>query len=489
MAIGKPVAPFFFVLLTVAVSRAAGPIDIGSRLEPLVDDYLIETRNGVTLVLHQPVSRELALVHDKPWEGNVSCYHAVFRDGDLYRMYYRGWGCDLKTGKGTHQASVCYAESKDGIHWVKPNLGLFAFNGSKENNIVWQGIGAGDFAPFLDTNPKCPPDQRYKALGLGPGKLLEDHFEDGGLQAFQSPDGSHWRLIQAEPVITKGAFDSQNLAFWDLTRQCYVEFHRGFRDKSRDIMTSTSTDFVHWTEPVWLEYPGAEKEQLYTNAVTPYARAPHILLGFPMRYVGSRSSRKVEGAPKDAGAFDAVTDGLFMTSRDGRQFHRWPEAFVRPGLQGERWITRNNMTAWGIVQTKSELSGASEELSIYSTEGYYQGASSRLRRFTLRLDGFVSVHASSRGGEMTTRPLTFAGKFLKINYSTSAAGSIRVEIQNEAGKSIPGFSLEDCPEIYGDRIEQAVAWKHGGDVSRLAGQSIRLRFVLKDADLYAIRFQ
>ena len=185
---------------------------------------------------------------------------------------------------------------------------------------------------------------------------------------------------------------------------------------------------------------------------------------------------------------DGVSDGLFMTSRDGLTFKRWGEALIRPGLQKERWVNRNNMTAWGILVTKSDIPETPDELSIYSSEGYYQGDSCRLRRFTQRLDGFVSVRADSQGGELLTRPLTFVGKMLEINFSTSAAGSIRVEIQDSAGKPIHGFALDDCPEIYGDQIGQSVAWKQGSDVSKLAGQAIRLRFVIKDADLYAIRF-
>ncbi|MDA1018484.1 MAG: hypothetical protein O3A00_29010 [Planctomycetota bacterium] len=104
------------------------------------------------------------------------------------------------------------------------------------------------------------------------------------------------------------------------------------------------------------------------------------------------------------------------------------------------------------------------------------------------MDGFVSVRADSQGGEMHTRPLVFSGKRLEMNFSTSAAGSIQVEIQDALGKPIPGFALEDCPEIYGDRIQQEVAWKQGSDVSQLAGQPVRLRFVMNDADLYAIQF-
>ncbi len=437
--------------------------NIGSRLELFVDDWLIEKMDGTELWLHHPVPREVVIVFDKPWEGNGSAYVTVFEDEELFRMYYRG------SQKG-HQVT-CYAESKDGIHWAKPELNLFEFEGSKHNNIVWMGPGTHNFAPFKDANPDCKPEARYKALGSA----------KGGLVAFKSPDGIHWSLMQPEPVITKGAFDSQNLALWDSVRERYVDFHRGFRDGVRDIMTCTSQDFIHWTEPQWLDFGDTPREQLYTNAVTPYFRAPHIFLGFPKRFLPSRKKILEHPSP-------GVSDGVFMTSRDGLHWHRWLEAFIRPGLQRERWWQRNNMTAWGILVTKAQIPNLPDELSLYSSENYSVD-DCRLRRFTLRMDGFVSIHALYVGGEFVTRPLIFEGKELVINYSTSAAGSIRVEITDKNGKPIQGFELDECPEIYGDEIEKVVEWKSQSDLSSLAGKPIRLRFILKDAELYSIRFR
>lgn len=177
-----------------------------------------------------------------------------------------------------------------------------------------------------------------------------------------------------------------------------------------------------------------------------------------------------------------------MSSRDGVRFHRWGEAVIRPGLQPERWVTRNNMIGWGILTLPSSVAGEPDELSIYAAEGYYSGPASRLRRYTYRLDGFVSVQAPLAGGEMTTRLIRFNGSRLILNYSTSAAGSIRVEIQDEAGKPIPGCSLRDSRELFGDSVEQVVSWTRTRDLSALSATPVRLRFVLKDADLYSIRF-
>ncbi|MDA0837797.1 MAG: hypothetical protein O2857_08450 [Planctomycetota bacterium] len=357
---------------------------IGSRLELFVDDWLIEKMEGARLHLNQPMAKGVAIDFDQPWEGSTSGYVTVFQDGALYRMYYRG------SGNSPHQVT-CYAESKDGILFTKPELGLFEFEGTKKNNIVWMGTGTHNFAPMMDANQDCDPDARYKALAGG----------GGGLVPFKSPDGIHWTQWKEKAVITRGAFDSQNLAFWDPVRKQYVDYHRGFREGKRDIMTATSPDFLTWTEPVWLEYPGVTPEHLYTNQITPYFRAPHILMGFPKRFVPDRRAVRHQHG--------GVSDGVFMTSRDGRSFKRWPEAFIRPGLQKQTWVNRNNMTAWGIVQTAPFIPDTPDDLSIYVSEGYYTGKSCQMRRYTLRMDGFVSVRAPMAGGEFVTRPFTFEG--------------------------------------------------------------------------------
>ena len=140
------------------------------------------------------------------------------------------------------------------------------------------------------------------------------------------------------------------------------------------------------------------------------------------------------------------------------------------------------MAAWGMLQTSPE------EISMYYSEHYYQ-PTNRERRCTIRTDGFVSIRAKYDGGELLTKPLTFAGRELVMNYATSAVGSVRVEIQDAAGNPIEGFTLDQCPEIFGDEIEHVVAWQGGTDVSALAGQPIRLRFTLKDCDLYSVQFR
>jgi hypothetical protein len=141
-----------------------------------------------------------------------------------------------------------------------------------------------------------------------------------------------------------------------------------------------------------------------------------------------------------------------------------------------------------MVETKSALHDSLREISFYATEGYWTAKATSLRRYTLRLDGFVSAHASREGGELTTKPLTFSGKRLSLNFATSAAGKVLVELQDESGEPLEGFALRDCEEVFGDAIERPVVWKSRRDLAALAGKSVRIRFVLVDADLYAFRF-
>ena len=111
--------------------------------------------------------------------------------------------------------------------------------------------------------------------------------------------------------------------------------------------------------------------------------------------------------------------------RDRRQFAVWPESFIRPGLRTrDTWFYGDCYQAWGLVETRSAMEDAPAELSLYATECAGQDQPAKLRRYTLRIDGFVSAHAPLAGGELVTRPLVFRGRRMVVNYSTSAAGSV-----------------------------------------------------------------
>jgi len=118
-------------------------------------------------------------------------------------------------------------------------------------------------------------------------------------------------------------------------------------------------------------------------------------------------------------------------------------------------------------------------MSIYHKDGF---------RYTLRTDGFISVRAGATRGELTTKPIRFSGSKLEINYGCSAAGGLRVEIQDAKGKPMAGFNLSDAEELIGDRISQRVEWKNNPDLSKLAGKTVRIRFSMLEADLFSFRF-
>ena len=199
------------------------------------------------------------------------------------------------------------------------------------------------------------------------------------LIALKSADGLRWEKMADRPVITKGAFDSQNLGFFDPHIGKYREYHRMFR-VVRDIMTGTSDDFLNWTDPRFLDYPDAPAEHLYTNAVRPHPGAPHVLVGFPTRFLPAKEQ----------------TEPTFMASRDGRAFTRYLDAVIPTTAPKDRDGNRCNYMANGVIS----LPGQPDEFSVYAAEAYYTGPASRLRRFTYRRDGFASLHAGpgGRGG-------------------------------------------------------------------------------------------
>lgn len=457
-----PLSAVTLLLASPALTLSADPIAVGGRLELLADEHLVaEMKGDLARHLHRPEPREVVLTADAPWEGNTSGYFTVFQDGDLYRMYYRGWAHEPGSKKALRPELTCYAESRDGISWRKPDLGLHAFAGSKANNIIWTGPGTHNFTPFRDARPDCPPEARYKALGSG-GK---------GLLYFRSADGIRWEKARDAAVITDGAFDSQNLAFWDSHRGEYRAYWRIFTRGVRAIRTATSRDFLAWNPHHDLQYPeGAPDQHLYTNAIQPYFRAPHLFIGFPTRFLPKESER---------------VEPVFMVSRDGLNFERYDEAVIPETAPADRRGNRSNYMTWGLLS----LPGRPDELSVYATEAYYGTGPGRVRRFAYRLDGFVSLRGDKDGGEMLTKPLTFTGDRLFLNHlSLGPEGAVRVEIQDPSGRPIDGFQLDQCRLLSGDAVAAAVTWTSGAVPGSLAGRPVRLRFEIRNADLFSFRF-
>ena len=476
---------YLFVLLSsfVRINDNGGKreaVQLGDRREIFVDYFLIDKLNGVQIVKHTPHDEGPVLNFDKPWEGIFCGYTTIIKDGEGYRAYYRGRPSGDKDG--TNIETTCMSVSKDGLHWEKPDLGLYEINGTFKNNVILakEAPASHNFCPLLDTNPNAKPEQRYKALA-GEGK--------SGLMAYISPDGIHWKKLKEEPVLTKGMFDSQNVAFWSESEKCYLcyfrtwtgEGYKGFRSVGR----ATSTDFVHWTDPVAMTFGDTPLEHLYTQQTSPYFRAPHIYVAIGGRFLPGRQILTEEQARKlnvNPDYFKDCSDAYFMTTRGGNVYARtFMEAFIRPGIGLGNWVSRSNYPALNVVQT------GTEEMSVYVNQDYAQ-PTAHLHRYSMRIDGFTSISAPYAGGELITKPFTFKGKELEINYSTSAAGEIRFEIQDENGVPIPGFTMEDAQPIIGNDISRVIQWKNAKDLQMLNSKTVRLRIQMKDADLYSLKF-
>ncbi len=465
------------------------PIKIGSRLEIFVDRLLVEQMDGLEFRLHEPQREPL------PASPVIGSYMTVILDDGIYRAYYRGDDPGYTGGRNFsgHPGEItCYAESRDGREWIFPKLGLLEIDGTRENNTILAGLPpfSHNFSPFLDMNPAAKPEERFKAIAGHPGSQAGSK---DGLHTFVSADGIRWRKSSPEPVIPydpswSHAFDSQNVAFWSETEQLYMCYFRTWTaheqsaskdaaGKSREagyglrsISRAASPDFMSWSAPVAMN-PNLPGEHLYTSQAHPYFRAPHIYVALPSRYIAGRV-----GAEK-ADAMKGSTDILFMASRAGSDtFERlFTEAFIRPGLDHARWESRANYVALNVVPT------GADEISIYhSSSGH---------RYTLRTDGFISVRAGSDIGELLTKPIVFNGAELVVNFSTSAGGSLSVEITDAAGAPLSGLHLDDCIEIVGDAVEHTVKWKNMKDLSASSGRPVRLRFVMKEANLFSFRFR
>jgi len=486
----KALLIYVFILLTFLQCSKKGEIvntdrkdivDIGSRLELFLDTFLIEKLNNVQRVLHAPKNEGAVLLFDEPWEGPFCGYATIIKDDAKYRLYYRGLpeagmdGSDIET--------TCYAESDDGKNWIKPDLGIYKVAGTFNNNVILARDApySHNFSPFKDIKPGINLHEKFKAVA---------GTEKTGLAGFISADGIHWQKIQKEPIFTEGIFDSQNVVFWSIYENCYVCYFRTWTGNGysgiRTISRSTSKDFIHWSDPVEMDFGNRPREHLYTNQTHPYYRAPHIYIATAARFMPERQvlteeqARQLNVNPK---YFNDCSDVILMTSRgDSRYDRSFMEAFIKPGIGLQNWVSRSNYPVLNIVET------GSTEMSVYVNQNYAQ-PTSHIRRFSLRIDGFVSVTAPYNGGELLTKPFIFNGRNLFLNYATSAAGGIQVEIQTMEGESIPGYSMEDSQELIGNEIKRAVSWGDLTDLSELSGRPVRLLFKLKDADLYSLKFE
>ena len=454
-----------------------------------------EMAYGVHLTAHLPrIGREPLVTAVRPWEeGNslsgIGVYNTLFEDEGRYRLYYDSGDMsgelDVDEDIGT-QRVLAYAESTDGVNWVKPNVGTVTFRGSKDNNLVYgmdasPGRDAHGATVFKD--PDAPPYERYKMVHIG---SYEGKFCVYGAV---SADGLRWRPLE-RPLIPEYLSDTQIVMRFDQDKGRYVGYFRSWAahehgtSHARRIITYAESDrFESWPRPepiVAADMHDSPDTDVYTNAYSPWPDADAHLL-FPALYHHN-------------GDF---TDVHMMTSRDGVHWQRPLREPVIPGGEPGTSSEGGVYTGCGLVSlSKGEVSlpfaprRASHNRVFYDDSLPEEGVLTA----TWRPDGFVSLEAESVGA-FTTLIFDFAGSHLELNAYTRLGGEVRVELADSSNDNrrthappIEGRTLQDCDPISGDHLNQTVTWKGESNLSSWAGRPVRVRFQMRRARLYAMQF-
>jgi len=485
------------LVVMAAVSSTASPkVTLDRTKQLFLDDYLVAERHNVTWKIH-PARKHPAnplLGPEQSWEGAVALLHgSVIRDGDKLRMWYL-------SGPG-----VSYAESEDGIHWVKPGLDLFEVDGRKTNIVMRGGAKEGqpNVLPFFGgilgvmKDPRDPdPSRRYKMGFISIQKDYkgprEDVFHKGqrrGLGVAVSPDGYHWKL--ADNWTTEAICDGPGHWTFDPRRQKWVLYGRT-KFKPADVMAMCLKD--PWCKRYWWgrSVTRLESPDFLTWDFTEPASGPLVLT------VDSKDPLGTEIYSMHVFPYESVYIGLVQV------FHNGPDqcyldvqlAVSRDGVKFTRVVDRSPFIPLGDVGSWDRFNQSlanndpivmGDELWFYySGRTYrhspYQGPDKgvyggRIGVATILRDRFVSVGASFDGGEIVTRRMNLAGTTLHLN-ATSDYGEIRVEVLAD-GDSV----IARSKPIQADALDIPVQWEQGG-LAAVQGP-IRLRITLKNALLYA----
>ena len=458
------------LLLPLSASQAADTVTVGTNKQLFVDDFIVATSSGVTRELGQVTKAN----GGKPLFVDGWFYGTVLYDQQRFKLWYRKHG---KEGYGL-------AESTDGIHF------------KKKADVT--GINfAGDFTLSVefDSHEK-EAGHRYKGAYDAPGMAA-------GIA--HSADGITWHPYNNGKPVTYRAADTYNQVLWDSLAQTYRLSTRtdygtpGGDGEIRGTRSMTNADVrsnpKNWklTRQWIFDREGKnehQRRQVYAKTFWIYESVYFLILSvyeYPGDVSEGKTTDNLKRHERD------VMNYYIATSRDGSSWDlRWVYA-------GQPMVPRGPDRAFDkdlIMPASTIVTHANKHWL------YYGGANERhgtpevpfqrdhaIGLATLRLDGFVSLRARQNPATVITKPLIFKGSTLSLNYSTADAGNLRVEIQDQAGKPIPGFSLAECKEIIGNQIEHVVQWKQGADVSKLAGQPIRLHFDMNNCDLYSFQFQ
>ncbi len=546
-------------LLASTIMFANEPLRIGSQKQLFIgpfdesgrDTYLVESMTNVEMTMNPAhVTGERLVVQDKPWEGTgiLDMRQFVIKDGDTFRMYYNALphhivSKDPKDPRKNiwgrpYNRILCYAESKDGIHWTKPNLGLCEWNGSRENNILLPNKDLGYVfsemdgpCVFIDPNARTR-DEKYKMfIKISPVRGKPEESDDRPIPvrvtkqlpkaqyAFASTDGIHWRLMSPRKVNAGPKNDTAYSVFWDGRIDKYVQYsrvwqaapeqvayykrtHKGYDGRAvvLHVGRAMSDNFLDWSSEETVLKPdiidragspeGLTRMDFYGGNISRYREAQDVYIGLPNAYYHWKFDLTRKWWTGKYVQEPSTMDVQLVLSRNGVHWHRTPKRkpFIRLGRQGTFW----SKTIWpdgNAIRVGDELWFYFAGLDVHHKEQSQKKSHGARGHAVLRLDGFISADAAYTGGELTTKPLIFSGNRLELNVDTSAGGTVLVEIQDETGKAIVGFTVKDADEMNGNYIRKVSTWNGSSDVSSLVGKPVRLRFVMRDTELYAFQFK
>jgi len=497
-------------------------IDIGSRKQLFLDEELCESSEGVRLMMNPARSTgEILIGVDNPYETaipdtRIGSYSSVLKEDGKVRMW---WYYNVGSPEQMQYRRVCYGESEDGIHFVKPELGLIDMGGTKANNAVIEDPIQGACV-FID--PIAPPERRYRTQakwGPFPGT-------DTTLYFYTSPDGIHWEKTHS---IQIGACDTQNVVFWDDAYKKYVMYTRdwvrfedpGSRGKAVDprnhrrVRRLESTDLVTWDNEsiVWeadevdlathRTSTGMPPVDYYGACVYKYPEAGdfYIFLAQPFWHWKDRPEKDKWGYSPDPKNLDkrvvrlapSTMDVRLGYSRDGKAFKRALDrgAFLGTGPEG-RFDSRMVWAMPNPIEMGDEIwiyyVGTNRDHDKF-IDPAAPGLLSGIGRAIMRVDGFVSADAGYTGGWLVTPPLMFNGEKLELNMDASGGGFVRVEMIDAEGRPVEGFTMSESETLLGNSVGMPVGWSSGNGLRTLAGKPVRLKFQMRDAKLYSFRFK
>lgn len=462
-----------------------------------LDPSWIEKSVNVEFAVNPPDEQKIVMQVDRPWESRfIAFYTSVLYDEGRFKMWYT---CRDKEGRG----NVAYAESADGEHWHKPELGVVEYAGSRANNLV--GIPNLEGNVFLD--PEADPGKKYK--------YLTTVYKEG-IFLYTSPDGIHWTK-EKEPYLPFIA-DSQAIVFPDPRADAYRIYLRGWESVGQPTIARRKRTVVYLERPslegnagvapaanaayLWKEfpYPAISTElptvfrcdedddptcDVYTLAAAPYPPDPYYYVAFPALY------QHFPDNPEAGVRNDGRTEVHFLGSTDGLRWHRYNRLpYAKPGLGGTP-TSEMMFAGYGLIPQDGQLwlYGAGYRTTHGDTEGRNRTGDGVVLLFKQRLDGFVSADAGYREGELATVPIVCEGGRLLANLDTGATGSASFAIVGEDGGQLPGLAFEDCDTVRANRLDYAVTWRGSAELAAIAGQRVRLQVKLRSAKLYSLRFE